>query len=90
MRKNDPKRLALIAKRDKANLDLSVLLAGIGKQLIDYSGECSHYYLDSIESLMQVINTTLFDAIALCKKLEKEYEPYRLVRRRRTIVKVRK
>ena len=81
MRRPDPVREQKYAERQKAHLNLKVLLDGIGSQLKE---KCWHDGAE-IRMLVEKINTELVSVVDVAEAAEKAYEPYWGRRRRRYI-----
>ena len=81
MRRPDPVREQKQAERQKAHMNLQVLLNGIGSTMKQM---CWHD-ADEIRMLVEKINTELVPAVDAAEAAEKAYEPYWGRRRRRYI-----
>jgi hypothetical protein len=73
-RKDDPKREKLRAERNRTELRLGVLSAGIGKAFVDYGG--GRYAADELRPVIDLVNGELMEAIKHAESAEKAYEPY--------------
>ena len=93
MKSEDPKQIAARERRDRAQLWLEILCAGIGHALKETD---RRYYPETMERILERVNDELSEAIDEAKAANKAYEPYwrrrsprrvRLVKPKKTEIK---